>query len=188
MSFLAFIIRGFSQLLKPNQQLIADSFINLLRDCPSETSAARKVTNGWFTKAAFHGNTHFYHSLQELMVATRHILTTDFRMSFIKYLEDGTLFNEDILVGVGMTSKITLRYDIGVTIFSSCGVLHPSSLTLLLYIVRWPIVCSPISSITCAMSSPPTSSRARCACTPSICTTRVLRRICRPCVQSFCLI
>lgn len=44
------------------------------------------------------------------MVATRHILTTDFRTSFIKYLEDGTLFDEDIMVGVGMTSKITLRY------------------------------------------------------------------------------
>lgn len=43
MSFLAYIIRGFSSLLKEHQQVIADSVVYLLMDCPSEASATRKV-------------------------------------------------------------------------------------------------------------------------------------------------
>eukprot|EP00158_Paraphelidium_tribonemae_P010007 Partr_v1_DN29030_c0_g2_i1_m58788 putative Transformation transcription domain-associated protein len=85
MSFLAYIIRGFSGLLKPHQQTIADSIICLLLDCPSEASATRK----------------------ELLVAARHILSTEFRASFLPYID--LLFREDVLIGDGMTSRETLR-------------------------------------------------------------------------------
>ena len=85
MSFLAYIIRGFSHLLKPHQQSIADSIIHLLIDCPQDASSIRK----------------------ELLVAARHILSTDFRSSFVPYID--LLFREDVMVGRGLTSRETLR-------------------------------------------------------------------------------
>jgi transformation/transcription domain-associated protein len=73
-------------MLKPKQQVIADAVINLLHDCPSEASASRK----------------------ELLVAARHILTTDFRSAFVPYMD--VMFNEDVLLGAGITSREMLRY------------------------------------------------------------------------------
>ncbi|KAI3638074.1 hypothetical protein MIR68_003685 [Amoeboaphelidium protococcarum] len=85
MSFLAYIIRGFSVLLKPSQQVIADGVMSLLLDCPPECSSARK----------------------ELLVAARHILSTDFRASFVQYVD--MLLIEDVLVGTSITTRESLR-------------------------------------------------------------------------------
>lgn len=85
-SFLAYMIRGFASVLKPHQTVIAESVINVFLDCPVDASSIRK----------------------ELLVAARHILSTEFRSSFIPFMD--VLFNEKLLVGVGVTSRETLRF------------------------------------------------------------------------------
>ncbi|KAF9581361.1 hypothetical protein BGW38_001654, partial [Lunasporangiospora selenospora] len=85
MSFLAYILRGAANVLRPHQNQIPDFVIRLLRDCPPEAAATRK----------------------ELLVATRHILTIDFRQAFVPKID--ILLNEKVLVGTGVTSHETLR-------------------------------------------------------------------------------
>src|SRR4051812_20303663 len=85
MSFLAYILRSYASLLRPHQPQIPEFLIRLLRDCPPEASATRK----------------------ELLVATRHILSTDFRVSFVSKID--ILLNEKVLVGTGVSSHDTLR-------------------------------------------------------------------------------
>lgn len=46
--------------------------------------------------------------IQELLVATRHILSTDFRQAFISQVD--VLLDERILLGPGIASQETLRY------------------------------------------------------------------------------
>jgi transformation/transcription domain-associated protein len=74
------------QNLKPYQDVIADSVVTVMMDCPIDDSATRK----------------------ELLVATRHILYTDFRQPFLKHID--ALLSEDVIVGKGLTSRETLRY------------------------------------------------------------------------------
>ena len=45
--------------------------------------------------------------VQELLVATRHVLSTDFRGAFLSKID--ILSNEKVLVGAGITSHETLR-------------------------------------------------------------------------------
>ncbi|KAG0164843.1 hypothetical protein DFQ30_009322 [Apophysomyces sp. BC1015] len=85
MSFLAYILRSYTQLLRAYQDQIPDFVLRLLRECPPESSATRK----------------------ELLVATRHILSTDFRVSFVPKID--LLLNEKVLIGTGVTSHDTLR-------------------------------------------------------------------------------
>ena len=85
MSFLAYILRSYNQVLRPYQNQIPDFVLRLLRECPPESSATRK----------------------ELLVATRHILSTDFRQSFVSKID--LLLNEKVLIGTGVTSHDTLR-------------------------------------------------------------------------------
>ncbi|KAI8605964.1 hypothetical protein EDD21DRAFT_315697 [Dissophora ornata] len=85
MSFLAYILRGSANVLRPHQHAIPDFVIRLLRDCPPEAAATRK----------------------ELLVATRHILSIDFRQAFVPRID--ILLNEKVLVGTGVTSHETLR-------------------------------------------------------------------------------
>lgn len=85
MSFLAYILRSYAALLRPHQSTIPEFVIRLMRDCPPEASATRK----------------------ELLVATRHILSTDFRVSFVPKID--VLLNEKVLVSTGVTSHDTLR-------------------------------------------------------------------------------
>jgi transformation/transcription domain-associated protein len=72
--------------LKPYQDAIADAVLALMQNCPSDDSVTRK----------------------ELLVATRHILFTDFRFPFLRHVD--LLLDENILVGHGLTSRETLRY------------------------------------------------------------------------------
>lgn len=85
MSFLAYALRGFSAALEQYHSRIPDFVVRLLQDCPCELSAARK----------------------ELLVATRHILSTDFRTIFIPKVD--ILLNEKVLIGEGLTVHETLR-------------------------------------------------------------------------------
>ncbi|KAI7885947.1 uncharacterized protein EV154DRAFT_427566 [Mucor mucedo] len=85
MSFLAYILRSYTTLLRPYQHQIPDFVLRLLRECPAESSATRK----------------------ELLVATRHILSTDFRTSFVPKID--LLLNEKVLIGTGVTAHDTLR-------------------------------------------------------------------------------
>ena len=72
-------------LLKPYQDKIAEGVITLMKDCPGDASNTRK----------------------ELLVATRHLWYTDFRTSFVDYIN--IILNEDVLIGTGVTCKETLR-------------------------------------------------------------------------------
>ncbi|KAG2237337.1 hypothetical protein INT48_009070 [Thamnidium elegans] len=85
MSFLAYILRSYTTLLRPYQHQIPDFVLRLLRECPAESSATRK----------------------ELLVATRHILSTDFRTSFVPKID--LLLNEKVLIGTGVTAHDILR-------------------------------------------------------------------------------
>lgn len=85
MSFLAYILRSYATLLRSFQSQIPDVVLRLLRECPPESSGTRK----------------------ELLVATRHILSTDFRASFVPKID--LLLNEKVLIGTGVTSHDTLR-------------------------------------------------------------------------------
>ncbi|KAL6045043.1 putative transformation/transcription domain-associated protein [Balamuthia mandrillaris] len=85
LSFLAYMLRSFAEHLKPYQESIPSCVINLLLNCPNECAAIRK----------------------ELLIATRHILATDFRLGFISKID--TLLNEEVLIGNGRTSYETLR-------------------------------------------------------------------------------
>lgn len=85
MSFLAYALRGFASALEKYHSMIPDFVVRLLQDCPCELSAARK----------------------ELLVATRHILSTDFRTIFIPKVD--ILLNEKVLIGDGLTVHETLR-------------------------------------------------------------------------------
>ncbi|RKP06666.1 hypothetical protein THASP1DRAFT_18177, partial [Thamnocephalis sphaerospora] len=84
-SFLAYILRGYAAQLRQYQAVIPEAIIRLLRDCPPEASSTRK----------------------ELLVATRHILSTDFRNAFVDHMD--ILLNEKVLIGTGVTSYETLR-------------------------------------------------------------------------------
>ncbi|KAK9459333.1 uncharacterized protein V1516DRAFT_508906 [Lipomyces oligophaga] len=85
MSFLAYVLRGFAPALKRYHALIPEYVVRLLKDCPRELSASRK----------------------ELLVATRHILSTDFRAIFIPKIE--LFLNTKVLLGDGLTVHETLR-------------------------------------------------------------------------------
>ncbi|CAG8568194.1 3969_t:CDS:2, partial [Acaulospora colombiana] len=73
MSFLAYILRVYTSASLRYKEMIPDFVIRLLQDCPPEASATRK----------------------ELLVATRHIITTEFRTAFVSKID--ILLNEKIL-------------------------------------------------------------------------------------------
>uniref|UniRef100_A0A3Q2UJ62 Transformation/transcription domain-associated protein n=1 Tax=Fundulus heteroclitus TaxID=8078 RepID=A0A3Q2UJ62_FUNHE len=104
LSFLAYIIRIYQDLVGKYSQQLVKGMLQLLSNCPSETAHLRK----------------------ELLIAAKHILTTDLR-SFIPCMDK--LFDESILIGSGYTARETLvfvlkfhtiaRYQL-VSIFKKC--------------------------------------------------------------------
>ncbi|GMM58795.1 histone acetyltransferase [Maudiozyma humilis] len=86
-SFLAYVfIRGYaSEYLQENAKFVPDLIIRLLQDCPSELSSARK----------------------ELLHATRHILSTNYKTLFLQKLD--YLFDEEVIIGHGFTTHEVLR-------------------------------------------------------------------------------
>ena len=85
MSFLAYLLRTFSQQLQDFLLSLPNIVVRLLRDCPSEKSATRK----------------------ELLVAIRHTINFNFRRIFLEKIDD--LLDERTLIGEGLTVYETMR-------------------------------------------------------------------------------
>ncbi|XP_030629397.1 transformation/transcription domain-associated protein [Chanos chanos] len=85
LSFLAYIIRIYQDLVGKYSQQMVKGMLQLLSNCPPETAHLRK----------------------ELLIAAKHILTTDLRSQFIPVMDK--LFDESILIGSGYTARETLR-------------------------------------------------------------------------------
>ena len=78
LSFLTYLLRGFSSHLKPHAETLATNVVSLMTHCPKESVSTRK----------------------ELLVATRHLLNhAEFRIGFASHLD--ALLDERILLGVG---------------------------------------------------------------------------------------
>ncbi|KAJ1749129.1 transcription-associated protein 1 [Coemansia sp. RSA 1821] len=85
LSFLAFFARGFTALLLPFQDRIAQLTLSLLCACPAESTATRK----------------------EMLIATRHIVSTDIRKAFVPLADK--FLDMQVLVGSGLASQCILK-------------------------------------------------------------------------------
>uniref|UniRef100_A0A671N987 Transformation/transcription domain-associated protein-like n=1 Tax=Sinocyclocheilus anshuiensis TaxID=1608454 RepID=A0A671N987_9TELE len=85
LSFLAYIIRIYQDLVGKYSQQMVKGMLQLLSNCPPETAHLRK----------------------ELLIAAKHILTTDLRSQFVPCMDK--LFDESVLIGSGYTARETLR-------------------------------------------------------------------------------
>lgn len=85
LSFLAYIIRVFQELISQKADLLTTGTLTLLRNCPQEVASLRK----------------------ELLIAARHILATDLRNQFVGCIDQ--LFDESVLIGSGWTTYESLR-------------------------------------------------------------------------------
>ena len=84
-SFVTYLLRGYSALVQPHRDEVPQSIVSLLQTC-SDNVATRK----------------------ELLVATRHVLSApDFRRGFYPHLD--LLLDEQTLVGTGQACIETLR-------------------------------------------------------------------------------
>lgn len=75
LSFLTYLLRGFSNDLKPYEDRLATNVVALMSSCPRELVSTRK----------------------ELLVATRHLLNSDFRKGFYRHVD--SLLEEKLLMG-----------------------------------------------------------------------------------------
>jgi transformation/transcription domain-associated protein len=75
LSFLTYLLRGFSNELKPYEDRLASNVVALMSTCPREFISTRK----------------------ELLVATRHLLNSDFRNGFFRHVD--ALLDERVLMG-----------------------------------------------------------------------------------------
>ncbi|KAK3373790.1 hypothetical protein B0T24DRAFT_553397 [Lasiosphaeria ovina] len=85
MSFLAYLLRQYSQQLTDFLPALPDIVVRLLKDCPREKSSARK----------------------ELLVAIRHIINFNYRKIFLPKIDE--LLDERTLIGDGLTVYETMR-------------------------------------------------------------------------------
>ncbi|KAJ2613804.1 transcription-associated protein 1 [Coemansia sp. RSA 1365] len=85
LSFLAFFARGFTALLLPFQDRIAQLTLHLLCVCPAESTATRK----------------------EMLIATRHIVSTEIRKAFVPIADK--FLDMQVLVGTGLASQCILK-------------------------------------------------------------------------------
>lgn len=85
MSFLAYVIKGSAIHMRPYAQVVPGIAVRLLQDCPPEASATRK----------------------ELLVAIRHIFTTDLRGNFVDQID--ILLDQRVFLGTGITTRESLR-------------------------------------------------------------------------------
>ena len=75
LSFLTYLLRGFSNDLKPYEDRLASNVVALMQTCPREFISTRK----------------------ELLVATRHLLNSEFRKGFFRHVD--SLLDERVLIG-----------------------------------------------------------------------------------------
>ncbi|XP_058123036.1 transcription-associated protein 1 [Anopheles ziemanni] len=85
LTFSAYILRLFPEVVNTHATTMVKGMINLLESCPKEVASLRK----------------------ELLVASRHILQTEFRNHFVPMIEK--LFDDDVLLGKGWTTYENLR-------------------------------------------------------------------------------
>ncbi|KAL3681984.1 hypothetical protein R1sor_000006 [Riccia sorocarpa] len=83
-SFLTYLLKSFADFIRSHEEGISKSIVNLLVTCPDSVSIRK-----------------------ELLVATRHVLATDFRRGFFSQID--TLLDERVLVGTGRACYETLR-------------------------------------------------------------------------------
>ncbi|XP_070134948.1 transcription-associated protein 1 isoform X3 [Drosophila bipectinata] len=79
LSFLAYIVRIFQEIVVANSLSVTSGLLNLMENCPKEAAHLRK----------------------ELLIAARHIFATDLRQRFIPTIDK--LFDEELLIGKGVT-------------------------------------------------------------------------------------
>ena len=75
LSFVTYLLRSFSPQLKPYEDRLATNVVSLMTTCPRESIGTRK----------------------ELLVATRHLLNSDFRKGFFRHVD--SLLDERVLMG-----------------------------------------------------------------------------------------
>ncbi len=75
LSFLTYLLRSFSSELKAYEDRLANNVVSLMSICPRESVSTRK----------------------ELLVATRHLLNSDFRKGFFKHVD--VMLDERVLMG-----------------------------------------------------------------------------------------
>ncbi|BFZ01386.1 hypothetical protein BsWGS_04423 [Bradybaena similaris] len=85
LSFLAYIIKIYQGAVNNHSQQMVQGLLGLMTLCPQEVAHLRK----------------------ELLMAARHILSTDLRNRFVPVIEN--LFDENILIGSGWTTHESLR-------------------------------------------------------------------------------
>ncbi|OQR95529.1 phosphatidylinositol kinase (PIK-L3) [Thraustotheca clavata] len=85
LSFVTYLLRGFSNLMRPFQDTICENTVKLLIACPKDAFVLRK----------------------DIFVAARHILSTDFRRGFYPQLE--ILMDDEVLIGKGRCSYYQIR-------------------------------------------------------------------------------
>ncbi|KAK7109588.1 transformation/transcription domain-associated protein-like isoform X2 [Littorina saxatilis] len=85
LSFLAYIIKIYQNPVNSHSQQMVQGLLGLLRLCPQEVAHLRK----------------------ELLIAARHILSTELRNKFVPVIEQ--LFDENVLIGSGWTTHDSLR-------------------------------------------------------------------------------
>lgn len=106
MSFVAYFLRMNMQALVQYKDIIPEVVVRLLKDCPSESAAHRRVR---VSRLFPFGRTVLTLPLltQELLIASRHILQSEFRHSFLAYVD--TLVDDRVLIGFGQTCREQLR-------------------------------------------------------------------------------
>ncbi|KAI0213607.1 Transformation/transcription domain-associated protein [Lamellibrachia satsuma] len=85
LSFLAYIVRIYQENVSTHSTQMVEGMLGLLSHCPQEVAHLRK----------------------ELLIAARHILATDLRNRFVRYIDK--LFDENVLIGTGWTTHESLR-------------------------------------------------------------------------------
>eukprot|EP00941_MAST-03F_sp_MAST-3F-sp1_P001870 g1870.t1 len=85
LSFLTYLLRGFADFMQAYESVISQCVVALLTCCPAEAINTRK----------------------ELLVATRHILATDFRRGFFSQVN--VMLRKDVLLGSSHISRRRLR-------------------------------------------------------------------------------
>ncbi|KAI3989472.1 hypothetical protein MKX01_022747 [Papaver californicum] len=83
-SFLTYLLKGFTDYIRPHEENICKSIVNLLVTCPDSVSIRK-----------------------ELLVALKHVLGTDFKRGLFPLID--TLLEERVLVGTGRACFETLR-------------------------------------------------------------------------------
>lgn len=85
LSFVAYTVKVYHKEINQHALSLVRGIVSLLQVCPMEVVNLRK----------------------ELFIAARHVTATDFRTRFIPFME--VLFDEDVLLGRGWTSRESLR-------------------------------------------------------------------------------